>query len=147
MVTAVPKLAPPLKLPAFGEIEPARLLALDDLFAIVSDKFPISPGHTLIIARRPAARFQDLTTDEKARLLVWIDWAQRQLATRFTPAPDGFNLGLNDGPAAGQTMSQFHFHVIPRYAGDVADPRGGIRHVIGAKARYWEEAPGTTSPA
>ena len=137
----------PATLPVFGDIEPVRLIAQDELFVVVQDKFPVSPGHTLIIARRPAARFQDLTTDEKARLLVWIDWAQRQLATRFTPAPDGFNLGLNDGPAAGQTMSQFHFHVIPRYAGDVADPRGGIRHAIGAKARSWEEAPGTTSPA
>lgn len=54
MEAAVPNLAPPLKLPAFGEIEPARMLALDDLFAVVKDKFPISPGHTLIIARRPS---------------------------------------------------------------------------------------------
>jgi diadenosine tetraphosphate (Ap4A) HIT family hydrolase len=130
---------PKLTLPEFGEIAPARLLALDDLFAVVSDQFPVSPGHTLIIARRPVARFQDLTSAEKARLLVWIDWTQENLATRLSPAPDAFNLGLNDGPAAGQTMPQFHFHVIPRYTGDVADPRGGIRHVIPSKARYWAE--------
>jgi diadenosine tetraphosphate (Ap4A) HIT family hydrolase len=130
-------LAPPLKLPAFGEIEPARLLALDDLFAVVADKFPISPGHTLIIARRPVARFQDLTAAEKARLLVWIDWTQEHLASNLSPAPDAFNLGLNDGPAAGQTMPQLHFHVIPRYTGDVPDPRGGIRHVIPSKTCYW----------
>ena len=74
---------------------------------------------------------------EKARLLVWIDWTQQHLASGLTPAPDAFNLGLNDGPAAGQTMPQLHFHVIPRYIGDVPDPRGGIRHVIPAKARYW----------
>jgi diadenosine tetraphosphate (Ap4A) HIT family hydrolase len=86
-----------LPLPAFGQIEPERLLAADDLFAVVSDKFPISPGHTRIIARRPVARFQDLTTAEKARLLVWIDWTQEHLATRLSPAPDAFNLGLNDG--------------------------------------------------
>ena len=126
-----------LILPAFGEIEPARLVALDDLVAIVADKFPISPGHTLIIARRPVSRFQELTTAEKARLLTWIDWTQHHLASSLSPSPDGFNLGLNDGPAAGQTMTQFHFHVIPRYTGDVPDPRGGIRHVIPAKARYW----------
>ena len=124
-------------LPAFGEIEPARLLAADDLFAIVSDKFPISPGHTLIIARRPVARFQELTSAEKARLLVWIDWTQQHMASHLTPTPDAFNLGVNDGPAAGQTMPQLHFHVIPRYTGDVPDPRGGIRHVIPSKARYW----------
>jgi diadenosine tetraphosphate (Ap4A) HIT family hydrolase len=124
-------------LPVFGEIEPARLLAVDDLFAVVGDKFPISPGHTLIIARRPVARFQELTAAEKARLLVWIDWTQQHLASQLTPTPDAFNFGLNDGPAAGQTMPQFHVHVIPRYTGDVEDPRGGIRHVIPSKARYW----------
>jgi diadenosine tetraphosphate (Ap4A) HIT family hydrolase len=126
-----------LTLPAFGEVEPTRLLATDDLFAVVADKFPVSPGHTLIIARRPVALFQELTAAEKARLLVWIDWTQQQLTSILRPLPDAFNLGLNDGPAAGQTMSQFHFHVIPRYTGDVPDPRGGIRHVIPGRAQYW----------
>jgi diadenosine tetraphosphate (Ap4A) HIT family hydrolase len=126
-----------LVVPEFGEIEPARLLASDDLIVVVSDKFPISPGHTLIIARRPVGRFQELTTAEKAHLLTWIDWAQNHLARTLSPPPDGFNLDLNDGPAAGQTVSQFHFHVIPRYTGDVPDPRGGLRHIIPAKARYW----------
>jgi diadenosine tetraphosphate (Ap4A) HIT family hydrolase len=128
---------PQLELPAFGNIEPARIIALDDLFAIVSDKFPISPGHTLIIARRAVARFHELTDAEKARLLGWLDWTQQQLNLTLKPAPDAFNFGLNDGPAAGQTMPQLHFHVIPRYAGDVPDPRGGIRHIIPTKACYW----------
>jgi diadenosine tetraphosphate (Ap4A) HIT family hydrolase len=78
-----------------------------------------------------------MTSAEKARLLVWIDWIQQHLAAHLTPAPDAFNLGLNDGPAAGQTMPQLHFSVIPRYTGDVPDLRGGIRHLIPAKARYW----------
>jgi diadenosine tetraphosphate (Ap4A) HIT family hydrolase len=128
---------PQFEVPAFGKIEPDRILALDDLFAIVSDKFPISPGHTLIIARRAVARFQELTGAEKARLLDWLDWTQQHLNSSLKPAPDAFNLGLNDGPAAGQTMPQLHFHVIPRYVGDVADPRGGIRHLIPSKACYW----------
>jgi len=130
---------PELILPAFGVVEPARIMATDDLFAVVRDKFPISPGHTLIIARRPIARFQDLTTSEKTRSLHWIDWTQQFLATTLTPPPDAFNFGLNDGPAAGQTMPQLHFHVIPRYAGDVSDPRGGIRQVIPSKAIYWPQ--------
>jgi diadenosine tetraphosphate (Ap4A) HIT family hydrolase len=133
----VPKPLGKLTLPAFGEIEPDRLLAVDDLFAVIADKFPISTGHTLIIARRPIARFQELTTAEKARLLVWIDWTQEHLTSKLSPLPDGFNLGLNDGPAAGQTMPQLHFHIIPRYTGDVPDPRGGIRHIIPSKAHYW----------
>jgi diadenosine tetraphosphate (Ap4A) HIT family hydrolase len=128
-----------LTLPVFGEVEPARVLALDDLFAVVSDSFPVSPGHALIIARRPVARFQELTSAEKARLLAWIDWTQQHLASHLTPAPDGFNFGLNDGPAAGQTMPQLHFHVIPRYTGDVPDPRGGVRHVMPSKAAYWRQ--------
>ena len=76
---------PQLELHAFGKIESERILALDDLFAVVSDKFPISPGHTLIIARRAVSRFQDLTAEEKARLLVWIDWTQQHLSSKLTP--------------------------------------------------------------
>jgi diadenosine tetraphosphate (Ap4A) HIT family hydrolase len=128
----------PLELPVFGPIEPARILATDDLFAVVRDKFPISPGHALIIARREVARFLELSAVEKARLLVWLDWTQQHLSSKLKPAPDAFNFGLNDGPAAGQTIPQFHFHIIPRYAGDVPDPRGGVRHVIPVNARYWQ---------
>lgn len=126
-----------LNLPAFGLIEPERVLASDDLFAVVSDKFPISPGHTLIIPRRPRTRFQELNAAEKSRLLEWVEWTQERLQQSLSPAPEAFNLGVNDGKAAGQTMPQFHFHVIPRHTGDVADPRGGVRWVIPAKAKYW----------
>jgi diadenosine tetraphosphate (Ap4A) HIT family hydrolase len=107
-------------------------------FAVVSDKYPTSPGHTLINACRPITSFQELTGAEKARLLVWIYWTQEHLASNLPPAPDGFNLGLNDGPAASQTMLQLHFHVIPHCTGDVPDLGGGIRHVIPTKARYWQ---------
>ena len=83
------------------------------------------------------ARFQELTAAEKERLLYWIDWTQKHLAATLSPPPDAFNFGLNDGPAAGQTIPQLHFHIIPRYQGDVPDPRGGIRWIIASKARYW----------
>lgn len=126
-----------LTLPAFGVIEPERVMAVDDLFAVVKDKFPVTPGHTLIIPRRAVVRFQELNAAEKARLLELVEWAQRQLGATLVPAPEAFNLGVNDGRAAGQTMPQFHFHVIPRRAGDVADPRGGVRWVVPEKARYW----------
>jgi diadenosine tetraphosphate (Ap4A) HIT family hydrolase len=126
-----------LNLPAFGQIESERVLAMDDLFAVVSDKFPVSPGHTLIIPRRALTRFQELNAAEKLRLLEWVEWAQERLQQTLTPPPEAFNLGVNDGKVAGQTMPQFHFHVIPRHTGDVADPRGGVRWVIPAKAKYW----------
>lgn len=121
----------------FGPIEPERILAQDKLFTVVWDKFPVSPGHTLIIANRSLARFTDLTPEEKARLLHWIDWSIQHLQAILDPVPDGFNVGLNDGKAAGQTISHLHMHVIPRYFGDVPDPRGGVRCVIPGKARYW----------
>ena len=124
-------------LPAFGVIEQARVLAADDLFAVVSDKFPVSPGHTLIIPRRPLTRFQELNAAEKSRLMEWVAWTQERLQQTLTHLPDAFNLGVNDGVAAGQTMAQFHFHVIPRNTGDVPDPRGGVRWVIPGKAKYW----------
>ena len=99
---------------------------------------PLNISYAQVAGVPPAARFQELTSAEKARLIVWIDWTQQHLASHLTPTPDAFNLGLNDGPAAGQTMLQLHFHIIPRYTGDVPDPRGGIRHIIPSKARYWQ---------
>lgn len=125
-----------LVLPAFGLVEPGRVLRVDELFAVVRDKFPVTPGHSLIIPRRAVLRFAELDAAERVRLLELVEWVQGRLANE-APAPDGFNLGVNDGPAAGQTMPQFHFHVIPRRRGDVADPRGGVRWVIPEKARYW----------
>ena len=123
----------------FGKIERNRILAEDDAFTIAYDKFPVSPGHTLIIAKRRVARFRELSLDERVRLAGWVDWCIEHLERTLSPQPDGFNVGLNDGPAAGQTVAQLHMHVIPRYRGDVTDPRGGVRWVIPAKACYWKE--------
>ena len=115
--------------------DPTRAIAQDDLFFILRDAYPVSPGHTLVIVKRQISRFTDLTPDERQRLMDWVNWCIIDLTK--THQPDGFNVGLNDGPTAGQTIPQLHFHVIPRYSGDVKDPRGGIRHVIPDKARYW----------
>lgn len=81
-------------------------------------------------------RFLELNVAERVGLLEWVAWAQENLAA-IAPAPEGFNPGVNDGPAAGQTMAQFHLHIIPGRGGDVADPRGGVRRVIPEKAIYW----------
>lgn len=112
-------------------------MATDELFAVVADKFPVSPGHTLIIPRRPLTRFRELNASEKSRLLEWVEWAQETLQQTLSPSRDASNLGVNDGKAAGQTMPQFHFHVIPRHSDDVPDPRGGVRWVTPGKAKYW----------
>lgn len=125
-----------LTLPAFGAIEDGRVLAADELFAVIRDGFPVSPGHMLIIPRRAVQRFAELTEAEKTRLMAWATWTQEFLGKNAERQPDGFNLGVNDGPAAGQTMPQFHFHVIPRYTGDVEDPRGGVRWIMPTRAKY-----------
>lgn len=126
----------PISLPAFGLIEPQRLISLDEFFAVVRDKYPVSPGHTLIIARRAVQSFRELIGAEQGRLWELVTATQDTLL-QSSPKPDGFNLGVNDGPAAGQTIPQFHFHVIPRFHGDIADPRGGLRWVLPEKATYW----------
>ncbi len=105
----------------------SEILTSDNTFVALLDKFPVNPGHTLIAPRRHVSSVFELTVSE------WID-LHRMLLTvkvvlddRFHPA--GYNLGVNDGQAAGQTIFHLHLHVIPRYVGDVLEPRGGIRNL------------------
>ncbi len=102
---------------------------------VLRDGFPISPGHTLIIPKRHIASFFETTPDERNELLSLLDRAQKNLQTEFNP--DAFNIGINDGAAAGQTIPHLHIHLIPRYQGDLPDPRGGVRWIIPEKAKYW----------
>jgi diadenosine tetraphosphate (Ap4A) HIT family hydrolase len=116
---------------------PSRIAWSSPLALAVWDGFPVSPGHALVVPRRHLARWDELTPDEKAAILAGLDAARALIAAEH--APDGYNVGFNDGPAAGQTVMHFHVHVIPRYAGDMPDPRGGIRWVLRDKAAYWAE--------
>ncbi len=101
------------------------------------DAFPVSTGHALIIPRRHVASWNALMPDEKTAITAGIDALRTLIDTRHHP--DGYNIGFNDGIAAGQTVMHFHMHVIPRYLGDARDPRGGIRWVLGDKAAYWQD--------
>ena len=98
------------------------------------DQFPVSPGHALIIPRRHVASWFDATDEERMELMAAVSDARR--AIEQVHQPDGYNLGVNVGHAAGQTVFHLHVHVIPRYQGDVPAPRGGVRHVIPEKADY-----------
>ena len=102
---------------------------------VLRDGFPVSAGHTLILPKRHVSSFFDTTPGERAEMLDAI--ARTKAALDALHSPDSYNVGINDGPAAGQTVAHCHVHVIPRYAGDVEDPRGGVRWVIPDKARYW----------
>jgi diadenosine tetraphosphate (Ap4A) HIT family hydrolase len=99
------------------------------------DAFPISPGHTLIIPKRHVGSFFELESDERAELLALLDEAKVVADEEFSP--QGYNIGINDGTAAGQTVPHLHIHLIPRYQGDRPDPRGGVRWIIPEKADYW----------
>ena len=112
-----------------------RILFSTPLALALRDAYPISPGHTLIIPRRHIASFFELAADERADLLTLLDQARARLDAEFHP--DAYNIGINDGPAAGQTIGHLHIHLIPRYAGDQPDPRGGVRWIFPDKADYW----------
>ena len=98
------------------------------------DGFPASPGHALVVPRRHVSDWFDATRDEQIALLEGIALARAEIERLH--APDGFNLGVNVGPSAGQTIPHLHVHVIPRYTSDVPDPRGGVRHVIPGLGNY-----------
>jgi diadenosine tetraphosphate (Ap4A) HIT family hydrolase len=104
------------------------------------DAFPASPGHALIVPRRHVTSWFEATDEERAELAAATKDARRAIVERHHPA--AFNVGINDGTAAGQTVPHLHVHVIPRYAGDVPDPRGGVRHVIPWAGRYAAMAEG-----
>lgn len=112
-----------------------RVLARNDSAVAVRDAYPVSPGHTLVIPVRHVSSFFDATRTEREAMLALLDQAQQQLQVEFNPA--GYNIGINDGVAAGQTIAHLHVHLIPRYAGDRPDPRGGVRWVMPEKADYW----------
>ena len=105
----------------------------DDFFMIY-DRYPVSPGHLLIISKQLRSDYFELTSAEKAALPELIDKARSIIEEQHQP--DGYNIGMNCGSAGGQTVMHFHCHVIPRYTGDMADPRGGVRHAVAGKGYY-----------
>lgn len=121
----------------FCSLPPARIVDSNDLAMVIRDGFPISPGHTLVIPKRHVGSFFDITEEERAAMFALLDRAVAILKEEFGPA--GYNIGINDGPAAGQTVPHLHMHLIPRFQGDAADPRGGVRWIIPAKADYWSK--------
>ena len=121
----------------FCSLPESRILYGNDMGWVVRDAYPISPGHTLVIPKRHAGSFFDLTEDERASLFSLVTIAKAQVDAEHRPS--AYNIGINDGAAAGQTVPHLHVHLIPRYAGDRYDPRGGVRWMIPEKADYWSQ--------
>lgn len=118
----------------FLQVPSAEWVAANALAFAIRDKFPVSPGHTLVIPRRVIATWFEATTEERLALFDLVDVVKAELDA--TLQPDGYNVGFNAGAAAGQTVFHLHVHVIPRFRGDMDDPRGGIRHAIPSRGNY-----------
>jgi len=103
-------------------------------FFVIKDGFPVSPGHCLIICKELKETFFDLTSYEKQELVHLIETVKELIEKEH--APDGYNIGMNCGVAAGQSVMHFHCHVIPRYTGDMENPKGGVRYCIPEKGMY-----------
>ena len=121
----------------FCTLPAARVIAVKAHGQVIRDGYPVSPGHTLIVSRRHVGSFFELSTTERIDLLELTDEAKLDLDREFKP--DGYNIGINVGPAAGQTVPHLHIHLIPRYRGDLPDPRGGVRWLFPDKADYWSQ--------
>jgi diadenosine tetraphosphate (Ap4A) HIT family hydrolase len=103
-------------------------------FFLIKDRFPVSPGHVLIISKDLKKDFFELNDEERNELPLMIEVAKKLIEKEYKP--DGYNIGINCGETAGQTVFHFHCHVIPRYKGDMENPRGGVRHCIKGKGNY-----------
>ena len=119
----------------FCTLPPARIVHANQLAVVIRDAYPVSSGHTLVLPRRHVGSFFELEPTERDAVFELLDLARRDLDQSLRP--DGYNIGINDGPAAGQTVPHLHVHLIPRYTGDQADPRGGVRWIFPKRADYW----------
>jgi len=118
----------------FSNIDDSKKIHISKYFFIMEDNYPVSPGHLLIISKSSKKDYFQLNAEEKSDLVVQIDRAKAFIELKHQP--DGYNIGMNCGEDAGQTVMHFHCHVIPRYKGDVDDPTGGIRNTIPGKGKY-----------
>ncbi len=106
----------------------------NDLAYAIFDKYPVNQGHLLIIPKRHTANYFDLTEEERLAIDDLLFQSKQFLDETYQP--DGYNIGINCGQTAGQTIFHVHVHLIPRYKGDMNDPRGGVRGVIPDKQKY-----------
>jgi len=119
----------------FCSLPENRILFTSQSALAIRDAFPISPGHTLVIPNRHVKSIFELENAERNDLFQALSRARSHLVSEMKP--DGFNVGINDGLMAGQTVMHLHVHLIPRFEGDKEDPRGGIRWIFPEKAKYW----------
>lgn len=120
---------------AFCEVDKNLIINSSDLFYVIRDTYPVTYLHTLIISKRHVETYFNLNDEELSELPSVIK-AERQSLIEIDKSIKAFNIGMNSGAEAGQTIFHFHVHLIPRRTGDVKDPRGGVRGVIPDKQNY-----------
>ncbi|ROR28801.1 diadenosine tetraphosphate (Ap4A) HIT family hydrolase [Curtobacterium sp. JUb34] len=118
----------------FEQVPPAQWVADDEFVFAILDAHPVSPGHTLVIPKRRITSWFDATGGELAAMTRMVALLKARLDEQHHP--DGYNVGFNDGSSAGQTVFHAHLHVIPRFAGDVPAPAGGVRHAVIGRGHY-----------
>ncbi len=118
----------------FCRLPAGRILEENQIAVALADRYPVSLGHTLIIPRRHVSDFFELDAEEILAVYELLGSQRQRLDQEFRPG--GYNIGVNIGATAGQTIRHVHVHLIPRYVGDVADPVGGVRNVIPGKGKY-----------
>lgn len=118
----------------FCHLDDSDILLQGEYAVAFYDRFPVNPGHVLVIPKRHEANFFDLNDEERMDIIRLLEKARELIVEKYSP--DGFNVGVNIGAAAGQTVFHAHVHLIPRYHGDVPQPRGGVRGVIPEKQNY-----------
>ncbi len=121
----------------FAQIPTAERIATNGSAFAIWDRFPVTPGHALVISNRLISAWWEASDEEQTDLLHLLREVRILIEEKYEP--DGFNIGINVGEAAGQTINHLHLHLIPRYSGDVSDPRGGVRHVIPSKGNYFND--------
>ena len=119
----------------FCNLDESRIEIENDLALSFKDLYPVTNGHTLVIPKRKVQSFFDLTEEETAAMFELLHLQKEDLKNKDSSIT-GFNIGINDGEDAGQTIMHFHIHLIPRRSGDMEDPRGGVRGVIPEKQSY-----------
>jgi diadenosine tetraphosphate (Ap4A) HIT family hydrolase len=123
---------------AFCRLKPEKILGENEHMVWVFDRNPVSPGHSLVVSKRHVESFFDTTAAEREAFLSLLD--QARVHVHQSHAPSGYNIGINEGADAGQSVQHFHVHLIPRFTGDTHDPRGGVRWVVRDRADYWSRS-------
>ena len=112
----------------------SEILLENEKFIAISDAHPVTKGHTIVTPKKHVVSFFDQTDEDEKELYQFLK--ELKIVIDKKNSPDGYNIGINDGRAAGRSIDHLHVHVIPRYSGDITEPKGGVRNLLGKNAPY-----------